>query len=177
MNSKIKNIIKSKNLTKYQKLSKILKYLFIDVAKIIPTAYFIIGSFALRKHRIISDLDINLNDIEFYKIETLINNGFGNIQFHNKQIRWFYDMTTAYNKLTGQHEKDFSIEAFMNHSSTGFPNNKFSLDYLKKHKGLSKDENGHQFMNLKTLLKWKKTMNRPKDIEDIKMIKHLLKKL
>ena len=45
---------------------------------------------------------------------------------------------------------------------------------LTKNKGFNKDNNKHQFFNL-SLLKWKKTMNRPKDQNDIILIKKLLK--
>ena len=46
---------------------------------------------------------------------------------------------------------------------------------LTKNKGFNRDYNKHQFFNLKSLLKWKKTMNRDKDQDDIKLIKKLLK--
>lgn len=175
---KIKNIILNKKLTKYEKLSKILKYLFVDIANINQKRYYILGSYSIRKHRIISDLDINLDFNEFNKLSSLIKKNIGEIEFYgegnNTQIRWFYDLTNEYNKLTKSNENDFSIEAFQKLETVGFPNNKFSLKYLLKHNSLDVDENGHQFFNLKTLLKWKKTMNRPKDQDDIKLIKKLL---
>ena len=63
----------------------------------------------------------------------------------------------------------------MKDPKVGFPNNQFSLSNLRKNKGLSKDKNNHQFLNLLYLLKWKKTMNREKDQSDIILIKGLLK--
>ena len=36
----------------------------------------------------------------------------GDLQFYNGQIKWFFDLTKEYNDLTGETEKDFSIEAF-----------------------------------------------------------------
>ena len=175
MNSRIKKILMSKRLKKYQKLSNILKYIFIDICKINPKKYYILGSFSIREHRKINDLDINLDKDEFMKLHIAVEKGFGNIEFYNGQIRWFFDLTKEYNKLTSSKEKDFSIEAFMKDPKVGFPNNKFSLSYLKKNKGFSKDINNHQFLNLRSLLKWKKTMNREKDKPDIMIIKSLLK--
>jgi len=64
MDKTIKAIIENKYLKKYEKLSNILKYIFIDIAQIDQNKYFLLGSFAIREHRIISDLDINLDEIE-----------------------------------------------------------------------------------------------------------------
>ncbi len=176
MNHKtIIKIITNKSLKKYQKLSKILKYLFVKLAKISQKEYLILGSFAIRKERIISDLDINLEYNEFFKLKTLLDMNYGVLQIYNNQIRWFFDLTDLYNKLTAENEADFSIEAFQVQSTFGFPNKNFSLKKLSKN-GLDVDENGHQFFTLKTLLKWKKTMNRPKDQADIEIIKKLLMK-
>lgn len=176
MDKNIKKIILSKKLKKHEKLSNILKYIFVDVCKINQKKYYILGSFSIREHRTISDLDINLDKDEFMKLNLAVNKGIGKLEFYNNQIRWFFDLTKEYNKLTKSKEKDFSIEAFMKDSKIGFPNNSFSLAKLTKIKGFKKDNNKHQFFSLKSLLKWKKTMNRPKDQEDIKLIKNLLKK-
>ena len=176
MNSRIKKTILSKRLKKYEKLSNILKYIFIDVCKINPKKYFILGSFSIRKHRKINDLDINLDKDEFMKLELAVKKGFGHIEFYNGQIRWFCDLTKEYNKLTNSKEKDFSIEAFMKDPKIGYPNNKFSLSYLKKIKGFQIDKNNHQFFSLPSLLRWKQTMGRAKDQSDIKLIKQLLQK-
>lgn len=175
MNSRIKKTLIAKTLEKYEKLSSILKYIFIDICKIDPKKYYILGSFAIREHRKINDLDINLDKDEFMKLEKATEKGFGRIEFYNNQIRWIFDLTKEYNKLTSSKEKDFSIEAFMKDPKVGFPNNKFSLSSLIKNKGLAKDKNNHQHFNLKSLLKWKKTMNREKDQEDIILIKKLIK--
>jgi hypothetical protein len=83
-------------------------------------------------------------------------------------------MTSEYNQLTKSSENDFSIEAFQKFPNEGFPNAKFSQKHLTKHKLFDKDENGHQFFNLKTLLKWKITMNRPKNQDDIILIKSII---
>ena len=175
MNSRIKKTITAKTLKKYEKLSNILKYIFIDICKIDQKKYYILGSFSIRKYRKINDLDINLDKDEFMKLEKATKKGFGKIEFYNNQIRWFFDLTKEYNELTSSKENDFSIEAFMKDPKVGFPNNKFSLSNLRKNKGLSKDKNNHQFLNLLYLLKWKKTMNREKDQSDIILIRRLLK--
>ena len=173
MNNNILNIIKS-NSEKYQKLSDILKYLFVDIAQIDQSKYFLLGSFAIRTHREINDLDINLDYIEFFKLKSLTDKSIGKIEIYNNQIRWFYDITNEYNKITNSNENDFSIEAFQKNPSDGFPNPYFSLDYLINNNGLSTDNNGHQFFTLKTLLEWKKTMNRTKDNMDIELIQNIL---
>lgn len=139
--------------------------------------YYILGSYSLREHRLINDLDVNVDYNEFFKLSKLVNKNIGHIEFYgddNVQIRWTFDLTTEYNKLTNSKEKDFSIEAFQKLETDGFPNNNFCLKKLLKTKALDIDNNGHQFFNLKTLLKWKKTMNRPKDQEDIKLLIKLI---
>jgi len=176
MDSIIRSIIVS-DQEKYEKLSEILKYLFVNIAKISQDKYFILGSYAIREYRTINDLDINLDDQEFLKLERLTQKGFGHIEFYNGQIRWFYDLTSEYNALTNSTENDFSIEAFQKRPIDGYPNDQFSLGYLSQHQGLSVDNNGHQFFNLETLLKWKKMMNRPKDVSDIELITQILEQM
>jgi len=175
MNDKtILEIIQNNSLEKYEKLSAILKYLFVDIANISQDKYYILGSFAIRKERTISDLDINMHHDEFFKLKKIVDKNFGSLEIYNNQIRWFFDMTKLYNDLTNNNEPDFSIEAFQKNPNEGFPNEKFSLNYLKEHNGLDKDSFGHQFFKLETLLEWKQTMNRPKDQPDIDLIKKLL---
>ena len=173
MNNKIQKIITSASLNKHEKLSRILKYIFIDVCKISPEKYYILGSFAIREHRKINDLDINLDKNEFMKLWLAVRRGFGTIESYNNQIRWFFDLTDEYNRLTSSRDPDFSIEAFMKDQTVGFPDNKFSLSNLIKTNGLDIDENGHQYLSLKNLLKWKKAMNRVKDQPDIRLIEKL----
>jgi len=170
----ILNIIQNNKLQKYEKLSAILKYLFVDIANISQDKYYILGSFAIRKERTISDLDINMDYNEFFKLKTLIDKAFGGLEIYNNQIRWFFDLTKIYNDLTNGNEPDFSIEAFQKNPNDGFPNEKFSLNYLTENNGLDKDTNGHQFFKLETLLEWKQTMNRPKDQSDIELINKML---
>lgn len=166
----------SKTLKKYEKLSNILKYIFINICKIDPAKYYILGSFSIRKYREINDLDINIDKDEFIKLEKAVEKGFSHIEFYNGQIRWIFDLTKEYNKLTSPKEKDFSTEAFMKDPKVGYPNNAFSLSSVKKNKGFNKDKNKHQFFSLKYLLKWKRAMNRDKDKSDIELIEELLHK-
>lgn len=176
MDKRIDSILSSKK-KKYEKLSNLLKYIFVSICKIDQSKYYILGSFAIREHRNIEDLDINLDKDEFMKLELAVKKGLGHIEFYNGQIRWFFDLTKEYNKLNSSKEKDFSIEAFMKDPKHGYPNNKFSLSNLKKINGFEIDKNNHQFFSLPSLLKWKETMNRTKDHNDIKLIKQSLKNL
>tara|TARA_B100001093_G_C26841589_1_gene1020809 strand:- start:1072 stop:1593 length:522 start_codon:yes stop_codon:yes gene_type:complete len=171
--NRIENIIRSK-VSKEDKLAKILKHIFVNVCHIEQTKYFILGSYAIRKHRKINDLDINLDSKEFLKLEKAVINGYGKIEFYNNQIRWIFDITKLYNHLTKSKEKDFSIEAFQKDKKIGYPTRTFSLSNLKRSQGLSKDKFGHQFFSVETLLKWKKKMNREKDKKDIELIKKIL---
>ena len=170
-NARIRAILTSK-LPKHKKLSNLLKYLF-TMAKIDQSKYYILGSYALREHRNINDLDINMDEKEFLKLQALTDKGFGQIEFYNNQIRWFYDLTKTYNKLTNSREDDFSIEAFQKNPNSGFPTKTYSLGNLRRIRGLSRDKNGHQHFNLAVLLRWKKQMNRPKDKSDIALIKKI----
>lgn len=153
---------------KHVKLARILDDI-IEYFKIKRTKYYLLGSYALRESREISDLDIIMEQSEFDKLD----DSFGKIEQHNNQTRWFYDLTKAYQEVD-ENVKDFSIEIFRKSKDEGYPDNNFSLENLRKTKGLSTDEFDHQFMNLETLLQWKKRMNRPKDQDDIKMIEKLL---
>ena len=157
---------------KINTLSKILKYWFVDVAGIDQQNYYITGSYALREHRDISDLDVCVDYNEFFKLGRLT--GMGKLEFHNGQIRWFFDLTKEYNDIRGTNETNISVEAFQKLPHEGFPNERFSMKYLKSHGGLTVDVNGHQYLNLRELLEWKKVMERPKDIEDIKLIEMIL---
>jgi hypothetical protein len=130
----IDGIIRNKALLKNQKLSAILKYLFVDKAKISQDKYYILGSFGLREHRSINDLDINLDYDEFLKLIPLIEKGIGEKQTED------------------------------------YPDETYSLKYLKEHGGLYRDSNGHQYFNLTTLLRWKQQMGREKDRPDIELI-------
>ena len=176
MDKNIEKIILNKKLKKHEKLSSILRYLFVDIAKISQDKYYILGSFSIREYRQISDLDINLDLNEFYKLEQLTKKNIGKLEFYNNKIRWFVDFTKDYNKLKNENELDFSIEAFQKKQTDGFPNKSFSLKALRDNNDFEKNDDGHQFFNLKTLLKWKLTMNREKDKIDIELINNILAK-
>lgn len=171
-----KEIIQS-NTTKHDKLAQILKSI-VDSCGIKPYSYFILGSYAIREQREINDLDLNMDSEEFHKLEkctqTDKNNKISKIEEYNNQIRWFFDLTDEYKKLVDPNANDFSIEIFKKKPMEGFPDETFSLQYLTEHDGLDKDNYGHQYFSLKTLLRWKKTMNRPKDQSDIEIIEKMI---
>lgn len=156
--------------SKHNKLARILKFI-VNSYGIDQADYYILGSYALREHRSISDLDVNMNSSAFDKLPR---SGLGIIELYNYQIRWFLDMTSEYNKIDPD-AKDFSIEIFNKCITDGFPNSDYSLGKLKENNSLDVDGYGHQFMCLQTLLQWKKIMGRPKDNADIILIESLLK--
>ena len=83
---KIEKIIRLKSLKKHEKLSRILKYIFVDICIINQKKYYILGSYALRNNRKINDLDINVDKDEFMKLENATKKGFGRLEFLNNQI-------------------------------------------------------------------------------------------
>lgn len=165
------NIIKSSD-AKHIKLAMILK-LIVDLCNIDQNKCFILGSYPLRYHRTISDLDMNMDIKEFIKLEKF-KSEYAHLEFYNGQIRWFFDLTELYKIYYCSEEKDFSIEIFQKDPLDGYPNEKFSLNYLIENNGLNKDNYGHQYFSLQTLLKWKVIMGREKDKSDVELIKNIL---
>ena len=174
LQNKIYKVFYDENIPKYQKLSNILK-LLINYCDINNKKYMIIGSYSIRNYREINDLDMNMEENEWDKLNKLVNMGLGIMKIYNNQHRFFFDMTEEYKKID-PNANDFSIEIFRKEMSVGFPNDTFSIEYLIKNKGLDKDDNKHLYFNKKTLLRWKKTMNRVKDIKDIELLETLIKK-
>ena len=172
---KLSSSIINSSLTKHEKLALIFQ-IIVEYTKVKKNSYFILGSYAVREMRSINDLDINMDYDEFKKLKKLAEEEkIGIVETYNNQIRWFYDMTDEYKKIDNSAE-DFSIEVFQKKPTEGYPNENFSLQVLKDNKGLDKDTFGHQFFSLKTLLDWKKTMNRSKDLADIALIEEQLNK-
>ena len=162
LQSKINAVIN--NLTnKEEKLSDILR-LIVDYCKIDKTKYCIIGSYAIRSKRTINDLDVIMETSEWNKLRIAT---VGHTEIYNKQDRYFLDMTEIYQKAVDPEAKDFSIEIFSKKYDEGFPNNEFSIEYLTTHNGLQYDSNNHPYFSTRTLLKWKKTMDRPKNRNNI----------
>lgn len=174
INGHIEQKITDVNTEKYEKLSDILK-IIIDKCGIDNNKYMIIASYCIRKYRHINDLDMNMEKTEWEKLRILEEAGIGKIETYNGQLRYFLDMTKKYNELVDPDEKDFSIEIFKKDLYEGYPNNDFSLGYLLDHNGLDRDENKHLFFSKPTLLKWKRTANRPKDQKDIQLLENLVK--
>lgn len=177
-NEKVLAIIKNDKYKKREKLARILD-LIVSFCEIAKKSYFILGSYALvvatPKERQISDLDLNMRSAEWHKLKKLVDNNIGKFEVYNNQNRWFYDLTAEYKKYVDAAATDFSIEVFNKRINSGYPNSQFSLKYLTEHRGLTHDSLGHQHFSLKTLLKWKKTMNREKDQKDIELLEKILK--
>jgi len=174
MKDRIKRIIHDPNLTKYQKLSDILKIL-VDKCHIDNNRYMIIASYGIRFYRPINDLDMNMESEEWMKLQKLVDLGIGVIETYNGQRRYFLDMTKDYQEIDPA-EKDFSIEIFKKEVGEGYPDSTYSISHLLKNKGLERDENKHLYFNKNTLLRWKKQSNRAKDQNDIILLENLIKK-
>jgi hypothetical protein len=171
LNSEISRIINLPDAKKSNKLSDILK-LIVDKCNINQNKYVIIGSYGIRNYREIGDLDVVMEKTEWNKLAHL---PVGRVETYNGQNRYFLDLTDEYKKIDPT-ATDFSIEIFSKEPNEGYPNNEFSIEYLYEHNGLARDENNHQHFTRKTLLKWKKTTNRPKDVPDAKLIEFLIEK-
>ena len=172
LNSEITRIVHLPHTTKSNKLSDILK-LIVKKCNINQNKYVIIGSYGIRRYREIGDLDVIMENTEWNKLAHL---AVGRVETYNGQKRYFLDLTDEYKKIDPT-ATDFSIEIFSKELNEGYPNNKFSIEYLYEHNdGLARDENNHQHFTRKTLLNWKKTTNRPKDVPDVKLIAYLIEK-
>lgn len=174
LNDEIIRTLNFPHATKSNKLSDILK-LVVDNCNISQNKYVIIGSYGIRRYREIGDLDVIMERTEWNKLAQLVDQGVGRFETYNGQNRYFLDLTDAYKKMDPT-ANDFSIEIFSKELNEGYPNNHFSIEYLHAHNGLTRDENNHPHFTRKTLLKWKKTTNRPKDVPDIKLIEFLVEK-
>lgn len=166
----ISDTIRSDSLNKHEKLAQILK-LVVDECHIKNDSYFILGKYSLREFREINDLDVNMDVSEFKKLRLL---DFGDFGQYNGQERWIYDMTDQYKDLDPNVD-DFSIEIYGMDPKEGYPDGRFSLEFLGDNDGFDIDQFGHKHYSLRTLLQWKLEMNRDVDQEDIVLIKNLLK--
>jgi hypothetical protein len=165
----ILDIIKAPSLSKEVKLSAILK-MCVEAGGVAPRTYVILGSYALRGDRSIADLDVSMDEEQWHKLPEI-----GVRQKYEDEDRWFLDMTPLYRAYVDPETSDFSIEVFSKAPNRGFPNDSFSRSHLEATpSGLAFDDNGHPYFSLFTLLDWKRTMNRPKDQPDIRL---LVKKL
>lgn len=171
MNTYIRNTIGNLN-SKAEKLSDILRHI-VDICKIDQKKYCIIGSYAIRLQREINDLDIIMESGEFDLLRKL---SVGIFEVYNHQDRYFLDMTDIYNEIVSPPVKDFSIEIFRKKIDEGFPTSKYSIQTLRNTGGLDTDENGHPFFNKKTLLAWKKEMNRAKNQPNIELLTRMIRK-
>jgi hypothetical protein len=160
-------------IKKHDKLGLIMKRI-VDQCHIDQNKYYVLGSYPLREHRSINDMDVIMFKNEFDKLQKCA--PYGKIETYNNQIRWFYDMTDTYRKLVDPEAKDFSIEIYRKEMDEGYPNKDFSLASLLQNKRLQRDMFGHQHLTLEALLEGKKITNRPKDQADIELLIKLLGK-
>jgi hypothetical protein len=174
VNDDIIRMMDISHATKSNKLSDILK-LVVDKCRINQNKYVIIGSYGIRRYREIGDLDVIMERTQWNKLAQLADQGVGRFEDYNGQKRYFLDLTDEYKK-TDPTANDFSIEIFSKELNEGYPNNKFSIEYLHDHNGLTRDDNNHPHFTRKTLLKWKNTTKRPKDVPDVKLIEFLIEK-
>jgi len=155
-------------------LSKILKHI-VDICKIKPNSYYIIGSYTIRKERElegrpISDLDVIMAPDEFEKLRGLARLA-GKIDMFTGNSG---KTTERYSISIEKNGKEYPIEIFNLPESEGIPTNDLSMKELKE-EGFSKDENGHLMFSPSTLLRWKRSMNRPKNQKDISILEKGLK--
>lgn len=174
LNDEIIRTMHVSHAKKSNKLSDILK-LIVDTCNINQNKYVIIGSYGIRRYREIGDLDVIMEKTEWNKLAQLVDQGIGQFEIYNGQQRYFLDLTYEYKKMDPT-ANDFSIEIFSKELNEGYPNTKFSIEYLYEHNGLTRDDNNHQHFTRKTLLKWKQTTKRPKDLPDAKLIEFLIEK-
>ena len=73
-------------MLKYKRYD-ILKYLFVDIAGIDQSKYYILGSYSIRRHREINDLDIHLENIEFFRLKALLDKNIVRLDIYKDQIR------------------------------------------------------------------------------------------
>ena len=154
-------------------LSKILKHI-VDICKIKPNSYYIIGSYTIRKEREeegrpIGDLDVSMAPDEFEKLKD-----FGMGEF--EEFTGNSGKTTERFSITVKKDgKEYPIEIFNLPESEGIPTNELSMEVLQDKKGsFTKDKNGHLMFSPITLLKWKESMNRKKNQADIAILRRKL---
>ena len=168
----LKSLINSSKPS-YVNLSNILKRI-VDICNIKPDSYYIIGSYTIRKEREfggrpISDLDVIMAPEEFEKLR-----GFaGEIDMFTGNSG---KTTERYSITITKDGKEYPIEIFNLPETEGIPTDVLSMKVLQETKGgFSKDENGHLMFSPSTLLRWKRSMNRPKNQADISILEKKLK--
>jgi hypothetical protein len=84
--------------------------------------------------------------------------------------------TERYSITITKDGKEYPIEIFNLPETEGIPTDDLSMKELQETKrGFSKDENGHLMFSPSTLLRWKRSMNRPKNQADILILEKKLK--
>lgn len=164
----IQNLIKShkktngnidKNILMPLILLMIISYCDIDQNK-----YHILSSYGIRGIKEVGDLDINMDANEWKK---LTKSGMGKAGIYNGQMRYFITLPSI--------GKDAEMEIFAKQPTEGFPDSSFSHKKLKRK--FLRDDFGHLYYHLDTLVKWKKEVHREKDQKQLKLLVKELKKL
>jgi hypothetical protein len=154
--------ILKENIPKSAKLAKILNHVMTKY-EIPKEAYIILGSYALRNYREISDLDVDMDESYFSLLEVC---KLGSVSLRGEEYVWAFNHT--YENI------NYIIEVYATNPDKNFPNDNFSINSLHSSKALQNDEYDQYYYKLDTLLIWKETVNRDKDQKDIDLIKNIL---
>lgn len=169
LKSNINNIIKTykKNgiiKTNRNDLMALILNMIVNYCGISQDKYHILSSYAIKDFKPVGDLDVSMNYGEFEKITKC---KLGKRELYNGQIRYFIQLP--------QISADAEIEIFKKKPSEGFPNSDFSHSSLKSK--LIRDNYGNLHYDLYTLIKWKNTVHREKDLNQLKLILSQIKKV
>jgi hypothetical protein len=157
----VKSVLKEK-IPKSTKLAKILN-LVMTISGVPKEAYIILGSYALRNYREISDLDVDMDENYFSLLKV---SPLGIVSLRGDEYVWAFNQ--EYEDIV------YTIEVYATNPCKNFPNNNFSINSLHNSNALQKDEFDQFHYKLETLLEWKQTVNREKDQKDIKLIKNII---
>ena len=159
--NELENILQEE-LPKSSKLAKILNYIM-EFCEVPKEAYIILGSYAIRDYREISDLDVDMCQNYFPNLESC---KLGNVSLRGLEYVW------AFNQI--YNGESYIIEVYSTDPFINFPNNYFSIANLINVNALQKDMFNQNYYKLETLLKWKEIVYREKDKKDIELIKKIL---
>lgn len=157
------NMILIENISKSAKLAKILNEIMTNYG-IPKEAYIILGSYAIREFREISDLDVDMDQNYFSKLEIC---KLGTVSLRGEEYVWAFNYT--FDGIS------YIIEVYATDPYKNYPNDSFSITNLHLRNALDKDEYTQNCYKLETLLEWKQIANRKKDQSDIELIKKILK--
>tara|TARA_R100001163_G_scaffold65718_1_gene64244 strand:- start:4979 stop:5608 length:630 start_codon:yes stop_codon:yes gene_type:complete len=140
-------------------LSMIVNFCGIDQSK-----YHILASYGIRAIKQIGDLDINMEEKEWKKLEK---SGMGKAGIYNNQLRYFIELPEV--------SDDAEMEIFSKKTTEGFPDPSFSHKSLQPM--LLVDQFGHHYYHVDTLVRWKQIVHRDKDESALKLMHKEIKAL